>query len=176
MIKNKSNDPIKSSHNEQIEHEINGLLTQIQSKLNSVGIQARILIESNQTIPFHGLSVVDKNTSDGYHTFEELYNIRKAYNVALFNQWAKAKVFYIDGTESHPMYHVHKSKRHYDGELCFGGDWFVVCSMLPTGQITNHYHISDWDLFCIPETEKALFKFDGHSTQDVIQRLLDLVV
>ena len=26
--------------------------------------------------------------SDGYHTFAELYEFRKAYNAALFNEWA----------------------------------------------------------------------------------------
>ena len=33
-------------------------------------------------------SKVTENTSDGYHTFKELYEFRKAYNVALFNEWA----------------------------------------------------------------------------------------
>ena len=101
--------------------------------------------------------------SDGFHTFQELYDIRKAYNVALFNAWAK-----------HQLYDVHKSIRHNDGELCFGGGWFIVVAVLPGGQISNHYEMEDWDLFDIPETEKAKFEFDGHTTQDVIDRLLKL--
>lgn len=32
---------------------------------------------------------VDENTSDGYHTFKELYKFRLLYNAALFNEWAK---------------------------------------------------------------------------------------
>lgn len=107
---------------------------------------------------------VTEDTSDGYHTFKELYDIRKAYNVALFNEWAK---------DWHD-YDVHKSWRHNDGELCFGGGWFIVCAKLPSGQISNHYRAEDWELFNIPETEKALFPFDGHTTQDVINRLLTL--
>jgi len=104
--------------------------------------------------------VIDGNTSDGYHTFNELYEFRKAYNVALFNEWAAS------GKHS-----VHKSFRHHDGELCFGGGWFIVVAVLPDGQISNHYETKDWDLFNVPIVEKALFEFDGHTGSDVIARL-----
>ena len=103
---------------------------------------------------------IDGNTSDGYHTFNELYEFRKAYNIALFNEWSAS------GKCS-----VHKSWRHHDGELCFGGGWFIVVAVLPNGQISNHYEAKDWGLFQIKETEKALFEFDGHTGQDVINRL-----
>ena len=107
---------------------------------------------------------ITEDTSDGYHTFKTLYEIRKAYNVALFNEWGKYDI---------PYYNVHKSRRHHDGEYPFGKDnWFIVCAELPSGQISNHYTMDNWDLFKIPETEKALFPFDGHTTEDVIERLL----
>lgn len=103
------------------------------------------------------------NMSDGYHTFNELYEFRKVYNAALFNEWAtKGK------------YEVHKSKRHFDGEECFGGGWFIVVAVLPTGQISNHYPLSDWELFICDEEEKARFEFDGHTSKDVIDRLTKL--
>lgn len=99
--------------------------------------------------------------SDGYHTFNELYDYRKAYNAAFFNELAK-----------HGLYDVHKSKRHSDGNIPFGDDnWFIVMAELPTGQISNHYEIKDWDLFNIPEKEKAN-DWDGHSPQDVYERLI----
>jgi hypothetical protein len=104
----------------------------------------------------------DGNTSDGYHKFNELYEFRKAYNVALFNEWASS------GKCS-----VHKSWRHNDGELCFGGGWFIVVAVLPQGQISNHYEAKDWELFAVPQTERALFEFDGHAGSDVIERLKD---
>ena len=104
--------------------------------------------------------VVDGNTSDGYHTFNELYAFRMAYNAALFNEWA------LTG-----KYQVHKSLRHYDGEPCFDGNYFVVVAMLPGGQITNHYELRYWDEFKVPETEKARFPFDGHTASDVLYRL-----
>lgn len=115
------------------------------------------------------------NYSDGYHTFNELYEFRKLYNAALFNLWALhfgGEVFKkVDGDKVNPKYLVHKSWKHNDGELCFGGGWFIVVAELPTGQISNHYEAKDWDLFKIPEVEKALRPFDGHTSADVIARL-----
>lgn len=94
--------------------------------------------------------------SDGYHTFNELYYYRLLYNAAFFNLL--------------PKEWVHKSKRHHDGEECFGGGWFIVTANLPTGQISNHYEIKDWDLFHIPEKETA-DKWDGHTPQEAAERL-----
>jgi hypothetical protein len=103
--------------------------------------------------------------------------------VALFNEWAKdwhireeiiKQGAILSNNIALADYNAHKSWRHNDGELCFGGGWFIVSAKLPSGQISNHYKAEDWDLFKIPETEKALFVFDGHTTQDVIQRLLEL--
>ena len=102
--------------------------------------------------------------SDGYHTFDELYEFRKVYNAVLFNECAKQN-----------KYDVHKSWRHHDGELCFGGGWFIVVAVLPTGQISNHYEAKDWELFKIPVVEKAKYEFDGHTSKDVIDRLIDLI-
>lgn len=128
--------------------------------------------------------IINENTSDGYHTFKELYEFRKAYNVALFNEWAsqvkELKSFCMNENgkiieetiKIEYKYNVHKSWNHYDGEPCFGGGWFIVVAILPEGQISNHYKAEDWDLFNIPEEPKALFPFDGHTGQDVIERLL----
>ena len=75
--------------------------------------------------------------SDGYHTFNELYYYRMLYNAAFFNLL--------------PKEWVHKSKIHHTGEECFGGGWFIVMANLPTGQVSNHYELKDWDLFQVPE-------------------------
>ena len=114
--------------------------------------------------------------SDGYHTFDELYEFRKMYNAVLFNEWAntpKTNKQSLTGTVTNE-YGVHKSWRHNDGELCFGGGWFIVSAMLPTGLISNHYKAEDWDSFQIPEVEKALYEFDGHTSEDVLNRLKKL--
>lgn len=104
--------------------------------------------------------------SDGYHSFNELYEFRKVYNAAIFNEWAKSES---------PKYDVHKSVRHYDGEVIFGGHWFIVVAILPSGQISNHYHIDDWYLFDIPIENKAKYEFDGHNSRDVLDRLKSLI-
>ena len=93
--------------------------------------------------------------SDGYHTFDELYEFRRAYNAALVN------------THAYPSI---KSHRHSNGELCYGGGWFIVQMQLPTGQISNHYEDKYWDEFDCEERECA-DPWDGHTENDVIERL-----
>ena len=127
------------------------------------------------------------NVSDGFHSFNQLYEFRKLYNALLFNEWARqittetafskdasGRTKQIVVAESN-KYDVHKSKRHNNGELCFGGGWFVVIAILPSGQITNHYEMNDWGLFKIPELEKAKYEFDGHTSEDVVERMLNLI-
>lgn len=118
--------------------------------------------------------------SDGWHTFSDLYDIRLAYNVALFNEWADQLETIPGVFDQHgmnplrPKHDVHKSQRHHDGELCFGGGWFIVVANLPSGQISNHYEMKHWDLFKIPSYEKAKYEWDGHTSEDVINRLKSL--
>jgi len=100
------------------------------------------------------------DTSDGFHTFNELYEFRMLYNAHLFNEWDK-----------HKTYPVLKSKRHADGQLCFGCGWFIVMAQLPSGQISNHYENKYWDLFDITAFDVPPWEFDGHTAQDVAKRL-----
>lgn len=98
--------------------------------------------------------------SDGYHTFNELYRYRMVYNAAFFNELAKSGNIELC-----------KSKRHSDGEKCFGSDdWFIVMANLPTGQISNHYETKYWDLFNIPE-RKTAFEYDGHTPSEAADRI-----
>lgn len=98
--------------------------------------------------------------SDGYHTFNELYEYRMLYNAALFNEFAKQG-----------LYDIHKSRRHSDGDIPFGDpNWFIVMAELPTGQVSNHYEMKDWDKFQVPEREFSN-RWDGHSPKDVTERL-----
>lgn len=121
--------------------------------------------------------------SDGYHSFDELYKFRKVYNAILFNEWGKQESanprWSADETGNEPThlpkYDVHKSWRHNNGELCFGGGWFVVVAILPKGQITNHYKAEDWELFKIPSVEKAKYEFDGHDATDTLKRLKNII-
>ena len=117
--------------------------------------------------------------SDGYHTFDELYHFRMLYNAALFNEWAISDAWFdqlqVAPTKEQWFFNVHKSKRHYDGEECFGGGWFIVMATLPGGfQISNHYEMEHWDKFKVPAQEKA-DKWDGHTAEDVAKRLEDFI-
>lgn len=100
--------------------------------------------------------------TDGYHSFNELYEYRLLYNAALFNEFARQG-----------LYKVHKSKLHSDGEIPFGNpNWFIVMAELPTGQISNHYEMKYWNLFKIPEQERSN-PYDGHSPVDVAERMMN---
>jgi hypothetical protein len=103
--------------------------------------------------------MITENTSDGHHTFKELYEYRMMYNAALFNEWFRTN-----------QYDVHKSTRHSDGELAFGGGWFIVVAQLPEGQISNHYEASNWGLFRIPSREIPA-EYDGHTPEEALRRL-----
>lgn len=137
-------------------------------ELNNVNMAVQQLGENKQFV------------NDGYHSFKELYEFRMVYNAALFNEWANQKyanLKYLQDINEpmlYPKYNVHKSWKHHDGELCFGGGWFIVSAMLPSGLISNHYSKEHWDLFKVPEVEKALFEFDDHSSSDVLERLKQL--
>lgn len=96
--------------------------------------------------------------SDGFHTFEELYHFRMLYHAYAVREWDNQGL------------QVVKSWNHSDGEPCFGGGWFVVVAELPDGQVSNHYRQDYWDLFQC-EAVPTPPKFDGHGTQDVLNRL-----
>jgi hypothetical protein len=97
--------------------------------------------------------------SDGYHTHAELYEYRMLYNAHAARGWFAAGIPVV------------KSWKHDDGELCFGGGWFIVTATLPSGQVSNHYEAENWHLFAVPEVEFAP-EWDGHTPADAAQRLL----
>lgn len=68
-----------------------------------------------------------------------------------------------------------KSKKHYDEENdpMFNGD-FVVGINTSLGYSTFHIKLEYWDLFLIPEIERA-YPYDGHSPEENIQRILSLI-
>jgi hypothetical protein len=97
-------------------------------------------------------------TSDGYHTFNELYEYRMLYNAHAAHGWLAAGIPVV------------KSWRHSDGEKCFGGGWFIVSAHLPTGQVSNHYEAGYWDMFQVPEVDLPP-EYDGHTPKDAAVRL-----
>lgn len=101
----------------------------------------------------------DGTASDGYHTHNELYHYRMLYNVHT------ALAF------DHAGWQVVRSRRHSNGEIIFGGPWFVVHMETPAGQITNHYRAEYWRLFDgIEEVDQAP-AWDLHTPIVAAQRL-----
>lgn len=95
--------------------------------------------------------------SDGYHTFNGLYYQRMMLFAALVKTY-KDRAW--------------KSRRHSDGEPCFGGGWFIVGIDTPQGGFTYHYEDKYFDLFDCVELPNGK-EWDGH-TEDDVTRLLTL--
>ena len=111
--------------------------------------EKQYLIEQANTVSEIG------EVSDGYHTFNSLYNQRLCLWAALVKAY-KDKAW--------------KSKKHDDGEPCFGGGWFLVGITTPAGDYTYHCKMKDWDLFDCKVLDKAP-EFDGHTDKDVMRVL-----
>lgn len=96
--------------------------------------------------------------SDGFHTFNGLYEQRMILFAALVKAY-KDKAW--------------KSYRHEDGEYCFGGGWFIVGIDTPEGSYTYHYESKYWDMFDCTELPRAKH-WDGHTEADAETRLMSL--
>ena len=105
--------------------------------------------------------------SDGFHSFEELYETRNALFVAL------CQGIYISRHEAGFKNTTWRSKRHSDGTELDG--WFLAGINYQSGQqISFHLPIDMWDDFVFALTLDTAPPFDGHTTKDVIERLKDL--
>ena len=96
-------------------------------------------------------------TSDGYHTFNELYHHRAVlFSVIVANYKDRAW----------------KSVRHHDGTMYDG--MFIVGIDTPDGQATYHYDIDPyWDMFDCKVREFAP-EWDGHTPAQAIERIGNL--
>lgn len=101
---------------------------------------------------------IDGNTSDGYHTFNELYHHRAVlFSVIVENFAVRAW----------------KSKLHADGTMYEG--MFIVGIETPDGQATYHYDVEPyWNLFRCKEVDRAP-EWDGHTPDQAIERIGKLV-
>lgn len=95
-------------------------------------------------------------TSDGYHSFEELY----LHRMVLFAAICKKNKSIC-----------WKSKKRHDDTMY--DNYFIVGIDTPKGQFTYHYHLKHWNMFDVKELDHAPV-WDGHTSDDVI-RLLHLV-
>lgn len=99
--------------------------------------------------------------SDGYHTFDELYEHRITLFIALCKKYLQ-----IDWTPPE----IWRSKIHSDGSIMDG--WFILGIHKEIGkQVTYHLPISRWDDCDFTETLDKAPEFDGHTSEDVLARL-----
>ena len=99
-------------------------------------------------------AIINGETSDGYHTFNELYDHRCHLFAALM------------------LSHVGiswKSKLHADGSVYEG--WFICGMHLPTGDISYHLPESMWEQLDGITTQQFAPEWDGHTSADVVKRL-----
>jgi hypothetical protein len=115
--------------------------------------------EGDRWVPSDGINAHE--ITDGYHTFGELYDHRRALTAVLAASAAT-------GGDSW------RSKKHHpDADPMFPG-YFIVGIELPTGTITYHYKLTHWDDFAaVPELEHAP-KWDGAGPPETVDRLLKL--
>lgn len=115
----------------------------------------------NQVSNLKTLIVFDEGrageTSDGYHTFDDLYKHRMVLTAAL--------------CRALPPEQSWRSKNHHpDGDPMFDG-FFIVGIELPDGLITYHYKLDHWYGFAGVREIKHAPAWDGHTPEDVLTRL-----
>mgnify|MGYP001607418597 CR=1 FL=1 len=95
-------------------------------------------------------------TSDGYHTFNELYEHRHCLFITLLR--------------SNPEISW-RAKKHRDGTMY--ENWFVAGMHLPTGDISYHLPIKMWEMLDRIGIETRILapRWDGHDSHQVLIRL-----
>ncbi len=94
--------------------------------------------------------------SDGYHTFNELYDHRCTLFLAVMK--SNPSLSWI-------------STKHHDGSEWDG--WFIAGMRLPSGDVTYHLPAGMWSLACETGAEilERGHEWDGHTSSDVVTRI-----
>lgn len=100
---------------------------------------------------------VSGSTSDGYHTFDELYAHRHHLFAVILNDHANL------------AFKTHKTQ---DGRSLDG--WFIAGLYTPFGQITYHMPDEWWDRLPTLRVVEQNADYDGHTSNDVLERLRQL--
>lgn len=129
---------------------------------------ARIIGYTLDAEPHAQIDIEADEIGDEYHTMHELYQHRMALTSALTK-------FLECGCSN---YYGIRSKSHADGTM-FEGDYFIVaiCYVVGTRDVmiaSYHYEMKYWDKFDHCITLERAPEYDGHTSQDVIERLINL--
>lgn len=109
------------------------------------------------------INVADRevgNISDGYHTFNDLYDHRSILFCSLLMSFKKFLPIESSG--------IFKTKIDDNGNTLPG--WFIAGCDLGHGQITYHLPMRYWDTLSIPEIQRN-HKYDQHTSDMVLHRL-----
>lgn len=102
------------------------------------------------------------DTSDGWHTFNELYEHRTILFASLCN--------YVQATNAEGEDLAFKSLLHSDGTMYDG--MFIAGLNTRCGWVTYHCEAEFWNYFDVPELERAP-EWDGATPDDGLRRLCD---
>lgn len=117
-------------------------------------------------IPFkqQGMEYVPKHfapgdTSDGWHSLDDLYRHRTILFASLCN--------YVEEIDEDSTF---KSWHHFDGTMYDG--MFIAGVWTQKGWVTYHCEAEFWDYFDVPELANAP-EWDGSTPEDGLHRLCD---
>lgn len=116
----------------------------------------------------------DVEISDGFHTFDELYDHRITLYIALCKS-LQERLYHGDILNHIPSKNmldkkVWRSKIHSDGSKYEG--WFILGINRNKGeQITYHIPLKRWKETIFAQTLEKAPKFDGHTSADVLNRI-----
>lgn len=111
----------------------------------------------------------DVEISDGYHTFDELYDHRITLYIALCRERSKQVNVRYEGN-NYTKNSVWRSKVHSDGSKY--ESQFILGIFKGLGiQITYHIPNDRWDETDFAETLDKAPLYDGHTSADVLKRI-----
>lgn len=117
-------------------------------------VSCKLQIDRDALAQLKAQEPITGETSDGYHTFNELYHHRAVlFSVIVANYPDRAW----------------KSKKHHDGTMY--DNMFIVGIDTPDGQATYHYDVDPyWDMFKCRVLDNAP-EWDGHTPAQAIERI-----
>lgn len=107
---------------------------------------------------------INGETSDGFHTFNDLYDHRMVLTAALFHALRRLSIGEVGAWPWRSVAH------HPDDGPIYAG-YFIVGAELDGQQFSYHYTLENWALFGMCTTLPHAPKWDGHTPADTIEIL-----
>lgn len=143
------------------------LLKELTKMNNTISVQS--LLEHAGLEKFFKPGTV----SDGYHTFDELYEHRQLLFCLAF--WFLDDFQKEVKDEKSRAYEITtwKSKKHYDGTMFEG---YFIAGFNYNGK-PGTYHLEEkyWHLFCADQVYEKAPKWDGHTSNDVLNLIKEIM-